>query len=90
MEGYRGKFAPSKHSKTRVTEIEEEIKEFEEMVKAKEEVSLTRFDQQVEPVMAKVVEAMCSQLGDSNLENSQDTPGTLGSEVSALHGRTGF
>jgi len=43
IEGYRGKFAPSKHSKTRVTEIEEEIKEFEEKVKAKEEVSLTRF-----------------------------------------------
>ncbi|KAG5325487.1 MOS1T transposase, partial [Pseudoatta argentina] len=41
-------------------------------------------------VVAKVVEAIRSRLGDSDLEKLQGTPGTLGPGVSALHGRAGF
>jgi len=49
--------------------------------------------EQIEPaksVMAKVVEAMRPRLSDSDFENSQGSPGTLGLEVSAVHDRPGF
>jgi len=52
----------------------------------------TRLDKQVEPVkpmVAKVVEAIRPQLGDSDFENLQGAP-TLGSGVSAFHDRPGF
>jgi len=52
-------------------------------VKEKEEVSLlTHSGEQVEP--AKVMEALlCPRLGDSDLENPQNAPDTLGPEFSA-------
>lgn len=37
--GCQGRFAPSERPKTRVTEIEEEVKEFEGEMKEKEEIS---------------------------------------------------
>ena len=75
---------PLERPKTQVTEFEKEMKEKEEIL------PLTRLGEQVEPakaVVAKVMEAMRPRLGNSDFENLQGAPGTLGPGVSALHGR---
>ena len=84
------KFIPLERPKTRVSEIEEEVKEFEGQVKKKEEYHLYSFR-----LAGRTGEASDGEDGGDNassagLSDLKNPPGKLGPGVSALHGKLGF
>ena len=87
--GCLARFVPSERPKTGVTEIEEEVKE-------KEEVSpLMRRHESAKPIVAKMMEVLIEarfRLGelDSENERSQDIPGMFGLGISAFQDRPDF